>query len=117
MSARVAALGALGFWIVLCAWYPLTDTDIWWHLASARRMLEQHAFLRSDPFCLVSLGKPWTDLHWGFQLLALGLWKLGGAAALVTFKVAALGGAAALALRPHLERRNAWFLLPLACFG
>jgi hypothetical protein len=115
--ARAFAFAALGVWVALCAYYPLTDTDIWWHLASARRMLAQKAFLRADPFCLASLGKPWIDLHWGFQLMAYSLWKLGGAAALLAAKTLALWAAAALALRPHLDRRNAWLLLPLACFG
>lgn len=120
--AAIAVYAALGVWVALCAYYPLTDTDIWWHLASARRMFAEHAFLRADPFCQASLGKPWIDLHWGFQLIAYGLWKLGGAAALLSAKVAALWLAAALCLRPHLRRRSgrgdaAWFLLPLACFG
>src|SRR3989338_10285503 len=89
VMALAAGLLGLGLWIPACAWFPLTDADIWWHLAAGRRMLETRAFLRSDPFCLASLGAPWVDLHWGFQLLVYGLWKLGGTAALVTAKVAA----------------------------
>lgn len=114
---RLAGFAVLLPWVAACAWYPLTDTDIWWHLAAGRKMLADGALLRTDPFSLVSMGKPWIDLHWGFQLMAFGLWKLGGPAALIAAKVAALWGALCLALRPHLDRRNAWLLLPLAGFA
>jgi hypothetical protein len=112
-----AAPAALGIWICACVWYPLTDTDIWWHLAAAKLMWARKAFLRVDPFSLSSLGAPWTDLHWGFQFMAYGLWKLGGAPALVAGKCAALAGAVGLALLPHWNRRSAYFLLPLAAYG
>jgi hypothetical protein len=104
-------------WLWACLWYPLTDTDIWWHLAAAKLMWARGAFLRADPFCLSSLGAPWTDLHWGFQLLAYGAWKLGGARALVAGKCLATAGAFAFALRPHLHRRTWPWLIPLAAFG
>lgn len=119
---REKALGAgvlavLSAWVIVCAWFPLTDTDIWWHLASAKLMWAQKAFLRADPFCLASLGAPWTDLHWGFQLLAYGFWKWGGARALVAWKSLALLGAVLLVLRPHLDRRNLFWMAALAAFG
>ncbi len=113
-----ALLTAAGLaWVVACLWFPLTDTDIWWHLASAKLMWARKAFLRADPFSAVSLGAPWTDLHWGFQCLAYAAWKLGGPAALVAGKCLAVAGALGLALRPHLDRRTAAWLVPLAAFG
>ena len=104
-------------WLIACLWFPLTDTDIWWHLASAKLMVSAKAFLRADPFCQSSLGAPWADLHWGFQLLAYALWKLGGARALVMGKCFALAGALGCSLKPHLDRRTVPWLLPLAAFG
>jgi hypothetical protein len=111
-------LAAVGLtWLVACLWFPLTDTDIWWHLASAKLMWADMAFLRRDPFCQSSLGAPWADLHWGFQILAYAAWKLGGAHALVAGKCLALAGALGFALRPHLDRRTLPWLIPLAAFG
>ncbi len=104
-------------WLVACLWFPLTDTDIWWHLASAKLMWARKAFLREDPFCLASLGVPWTDLHWGFQIIAYAAWKTGGAHALVAGKCLALAGALACSLGPHLDRRSLPWLIPLAAFG
>ena len=113
----IAGAVALGAWMAACLWFPLTDTDIWWHLAAAKWMSAHGAIPRVDPFCTSSLGKPWIDLHWGFQLLTHALWSAGGSAALVAGKVSILIAAFALALRPHLKPASAWFLLPLAAFG
>lgn len=110
-------LAASLLWLFACLWFPLTDTDIWWHLASAKLMWARKAFLREDPFCLVSLGTPWTDLHWGFQCLSYAAWKAGGAKALVAGKCLAVAGALAFALKPHLDRRTISWLIPLAAFG
>lgn len=114
---RVLLLAASLLWLIACLWFPLTDTDIWWHLASAKLMLSTKAFLRADPFCQSSLGAPWTDLHWGFQILAYAAWKSGGARALVAGKCVALAAALGFALKPHLDRRTLPWLLPLAAFG
>lgn len=108
---------AAAAWIGACLWFPLTDTDIWWHLAAAKWMWAHKAFLRSDPFSQSSLGAPWTDLHWGFQVLASALWKAGGAFALIAGKCLAVIGAVAFVLRPHLDRRTWPWLLPLAAAG
>jgi hypothetical protein len=104
-------------WLWACLWFPLTDTDIWWHLASAKLMWARKAFLREDPFCLASLGTPWTDLHWGFQCLGYAAWKLGGAPALVAGKCLAVAAALGFAFLPHLNRRTAFWLVPMAAFG
>lgn len=82
--------------------FPLSDTDIWWHLSSARAMLESLSWLRSDPFCTSSLGDPWTDLHWGFQILAFAWWRLGGDTALVALRVVLVVAAVWIALRGRM---------------
>jgi hypothetical protein len=113
----IAACAFLAAWFWACLWFPLTDTDIWWHLAAAKWMREHHGFLRTDPFSLSSLGAPWIDLHWGFQLTAAAAWKCGGAYALIAGKCLALMAAAGFALRPHLTRRTWPWLIPLAAAG
>ncbi len=77
---------SLSLFVILCAWFPLTDTDIWWHLAAGRWIFENGQIPKVDPFCLSSLGETWLDLHWGFQVLSHLLWNLGGAVALLVFK-------------------------------
>jgi hypothetical protein len=76
-------------WAAWVVHFPLTDTDIWWHLAAGRAMSEGQAWLRSDIFSRISYGVPWIDLHWGFQVLTYRIWLLGGESALAAAKSAA----------------------------
>ena len=75
----------LSAFAVLAVWFPLTNTDIWWHLLAGKTIL-QSGIPFTDSFTVHAQGKPWVDLHWGFQLGAFGLFKLGGPAALVLAK-------------------------------
>jgi len=106
-------------WVVLCAalvffavCFPLTSTDIWWHLAAGRWIVEQGQLPTVDPFVLQ--GRPWIDLHWLFQLGALGVFRLGGPSGLVLVKAAlvALGGAL-LVLAARGPGRTSWPLAAL----
>lgn len=85
---------------------PVADGDIWWHLAAGREILNSRAFLRSDVFSSGAAGRPWTDLHWLFQVGAHALHALGGLRALVLTK-AALVAAGAVGLAWVVGRREA----------
>ncbi len=43
--------------------------DLWWHLETGEWILRQKAIPRSDPFSFTSLGAPWIDHEWLFQIL------------------------------------------------
>jgi hypothetical protein len=80
--------------IPLCAglasffcYFPITDADIFWHLAAGREMIAHKHFLFTDPFAFTLASPQWTDLHWLFQLCAYGLFKLGGMQALIWGKL------------------------------
>ena len=60
-----AALAAAAFLISLG---PISDGDIYWHLAAGREILQRRELLRVDPFTLSAAGRPWVDVHWLFQL-------------------------------------------------
>lgn len=90
--------------------WPLSDTDLWWHLSAGREMISRFAWLRTDPFCLSSFGTAWIDLHWSFQLLVFSLHRLGGETGLVAGRALLVGAAVALALR----KRLAWDTLVVA---
>ncbi len=81
--------------ILLCAalaaffcYFPITDTDIFWHRAAGREMIAHRHFLYSDPFSFTLASPRWIDLHWLFQLVVYGLYVLGGLKALLWFKLA-----------------------------
>ncbi len=89
-----AAAGVVCLCAVFCGWvvhFPLTNTDIWWHLAAAREMITRRGFLYIDPFSFTNTDAPWIDLHWLFQLGAYAVHEIGGAGALVFVKSLAAG--------------------------
>ena len=92
-AACCLACGATAAGSVL---FPLTNTDIWWHLAAGRWMLHEGRFLYADPFSSGALGRPWIDVHWLFQVLAHGVHRLGGVQALALGKALVCGLGAAL---------------------
>jgi len=76
-------------------YFPLTDTDIFWHLAAGREMLAHRHWLYTDPFSFSLPSPQWIDLHWLFQLCVYAVHSCGGEKALIGFKlivVAAVSG-------------------------
>lgn len=67
----------------LAAAIPITDSDIWWHLASAREMIAQQQFLVADPFTFTAVGQSWNNVHWLYQLGIYGVQSLFGNAGIV----------------------------------
>ncbi len=83
------------FAVALFAFFPLTDTDIWWHLASARDFLENGP-TESDPFCWTASRSPWINIHLYFQLFVHLVFSKFGSLGLVFFKSLAWGTVALL---------------------
>lgn len=76
--------------VVLFALFPLTDTDIWWHLACAREW-----YLTWSPVRL-----PAVNVHEYFQQAVYAVYSLGGAPLLVAFKAVLWGTVFGLFLWP-----------------
>lgn len=83
---RVAIL-ALGLLAVAASLFSLRATDLFWHLASGRFMVESFALPRHDPFRFgVGGGLAWVDHEWLFQLLVHAVERLGGLDALIPLR-------------------------------
>ena len=67
--------------VILFAIFPLTDTDIWWHLACAREWVTTWTPVRT----------PVVNVHEYFQLAVGFVYGLGGAPLLVAFKAVLWG--------------------------
>ena len=84
--AAILCCAALSAFFV---YFPITDTDIWWHLAAGRELVRTKAFFFTDPFAY-SLDHPqWIDMHWLFQVLVYGIYRVGGCWGIVIVKCAA----------------------------
>jgi len=99
----------------LAACFPLTDSDIWWHLASGRDMLLQGHWLRQDPFTYSAAGASWINVHWLYQLVLYDVNNWGGSGALVALHSLAWGVTAWVWVRtePKANFGWLWLLLPM----
>ena len=121
MSERVEPIfwplvaAALAGWVVA---FPLTNTDIWWHLAAGRHLVA-HGLPVTDPFSLSARGVEWVNVHWLFQLVAYGVWSVGGVPALVVAKLlaGAAGAGLLVAATPRAARGGAVVLLVTSLFA
>ena len=80
--------------VALFAVFPLTDTDIWWHLACAREWVTTWTPVR----------EPVVNAHEFFQQIVAFVYNLGGAPLLVAFKAILWGIVFALFLWPSVKR-------------
>jgi hypothetical protein len=96
----------------LCAAFPLTDSDIWWHLASAKEILAQGVLLWQDPFTFTTHGQPWFNVHWLYQLLVYGLYVLGGESTVLAGHGLAWALAAWLWLGKRPSRETLFLMIP-----
>ncbi|HEY4186123.1 MAG TPA: hypothetical protein VGP07_13695 [Polyangia bacterium] len=95
-AATFALVVAVAFVVSLG---PISDGDIYWHLAAGREMTLRRALLRTDPFTSSAAGRPWIDVHWLFQLGVYGIYRLHGFVGLAIAKAAAVAVTAALLTR------------------
>lgn len=92
---RVTNRFLVGLFLGFCFWavlFPLTNTDIWWHLSAGRYMAQHKCIIYEDPFSYAPEGSPWVNLHWVFQLFSYAVFSFGGVKALVLAKALLFAG-------------------------
>lgn len=77
-------------WMFLACCFPLYDTDLFWHLKTGEWILENVSIPGFDLYTFTDFDKRWIDLHWGFQVGAAILYRIGGADLLILTKAAIL---------------------------
>lgn len=117
----IVSVGSLSVTATAISLFRIRSTDIFWHLATGRWILEHGAIPRSDPFRFTSGGAPWVDHEWLFQVLVRGVERLGGLDALIALRVVLVVAIALLlfrtARRASLGPPAAAVLAALALFG
>jgi tetratricopeptide (TPR) repeat protein len=56
----------------------LFDSDVWWHVRAGQWIWANSRVPDLDPFTFASADRHWIDLHWLFQLLLAGVYRLAG---------------------------------------
>lgn len=81
------------------------NSDIWWHVKTGERILDGDGIPRTDPYSYTALGNEWTDMHWGFQVLAALAWRFAGGVGLNLLLYACAGAALLITARNQYDRR------------
>ena len=69
---RIAAFAVLATIFAVAA-VPRLDSDLWWHLAAGRRIVETSSIPRVDPFSFTFAGRPWLNHEWLAEVLFHGI--------------------------------------------
>jgi hypothetical protein len=67
----------------------VVDTDLYWHLAAGRFIVQTRTVPTTDPFSSTMLGRPWVDIYWLAQVAWYAIYQAAGLAGL-SLLVAAL---------------------------
>ncbi|HMG87138.1 MAG TPA: hypothetical protein VK574_15500 [Terracidiphilus sp.] len=88
----------------------VTDTDVWWHMAIGRWIVEHGAIPRTEPFSAFGAGKHFEAYSWLFELFVFWCYEKLGLVGIVVFSCAMTVSITAAV--HHLVRRlNSSFLL------
>src|SRR5262245_10266071 len=110
----VCALASAFLLLVAFAVRYLSDTDLGYQLRGGQWMFEQHRFLSKDVFTYTRSSADYVDLHWLYQLLVYGTYRIGGYGSLTLLSVALVGAAFFLTLkRVQLTGAPLWMWTPL----
>jgi hypothetical protein len=74
------------FWSIRT--FKILDPDIWWHLATARWILQHHAFPVNDPFSAYGMNKAWYAYSWMFDLTVEFLYRWFGFVGIFFYEIA-----------------------------
>jgi tetratricopeptide (TPR) repeat protein len=88
----------------LVASFAARNTDVWMHLAAGKLLVEGEYRLGAEPFSYALAGAVWVNHNWLFDLLAFGLFQVGGGAALVLVKALVIVWLAWVLLRCGLQK-------------
>ncbi len=97
-AKALAALAAAALFLLIGALSVtrVTDTDLWWHLATGDQIRQTGAIPHQEPFSYTAIGRRWLDVHWLFQVVVSWLHARGGLEALQLVRLGLIVGLFAL---------------------
>ena len=98
------AMAALTVFVFLL--FPITDNDIWWHMAGGKVILENLRIPQAEIFSYSAAGEPWHINSWIFYALSYIVYKLAGLNGLNILK-AAIGALTFVLIALYLRQKKA----------
>lgn len=86
------------------------DTDLWWHMAVGRWIVDHRAIPYTEPFSEIGSSKPFEAYSWLFELVVYWFFQKFGLVGIVVFS-SAMAVAIAAAIHHLVRRLNSTFLL------
>ena len=86
------------------------DTDLWWHMAVGRWIVDHGAVPHTEPFSLFGAGKPFEAYSWLFELIVFWVFQKFGLVGILA-STAATTVAVTVAVHHLVRRQNSNFLL------
>jgi len=83
---RYLSISVLFGALIILLIHKIYDFDIWWHLKAGQYIVQNNRIPNHDIFSYTASNRPWTDLHWLFQILVYRIWTLWGAWGLIVMK-------------------------------
>ena len=88
----------------------VTDTDVWWHMAIGRLIVEHRAIPSTEPFSIFGAGKPFEAYSWLFELIVFWFYQKLGLIGIPVFSCT-MAVAITAAVHRLVRRLNPAFLL------
>lgn len=102
-SLIAVAIGAVcGFFVL----YPVSDFDIFWHLAAGKEIIKERHLLFSDPFSYTDTAQRWFDVHWLFQIITFLVEHTGGYSLLLFFKAILFAASISILFRSVSDKKS-----------
>lgn len=98
----VVAAAVCGFFVL----YPISDFDIFWHLAAGKEIIKERHLLFSDPFSYTDTAQRWFDVHWFFQIITFLTENAGGLGLLLVFKATLFAISISILFRSIPDKRS-----------
>lgn len=90
------------------------DADLFWHLRTGQLIFETGAVPHTDPFSASAAGSEWVAQEWLWELLAYGVWRVGGWLGLSVARMACVAGAIWFAMLVARRRGSSWTSITVA---
>jgi hypothetical protein len=117
-AARAGVLLFYGVLAVAFAWRPVTDSDVWYHLAAGRLLLRDPVGAWHDSWTFTAEGQRWIAQSWLHEMILYGTYAASGVTGLVILKCLLVAGALAMvdkaARLGDMQAQWRWPLLVLA---